>query len=170
MSLSFYNSTVTLFTRQLANLSEVLAKGAAYAESKKIDPLVLTSARLAPDMLPLARQIHLATDSIKGAGARLAGIEVPSFADTETTFPELQERIAKTVAFLKTLKPEQFEGSPTREIHFKSGKVEHHFTAEDYLLKFVFPNVFFHLTTAYAILRHNGVDLGKSDYLGKLAA
>jgi hypothetical protein len=170
MSLSFYNSTVTLFTRQLANLSDVLAKGEAYAKAKNIDPLVLTSARLAPDMFPLSRQIQIATDSIKGAGARLAGVEVPSFADTETTFPELQERIAKTAAFLKTLKPEQFEGAATRTITFKTGKTEHNFTGEDYLLKFVLPNSFFHLTTAYAILRHNGVDLGKSDYLGNLAA
>lgn len=168
MPLSMYQASVPLFIRQLQNLSAVLTIGETHAEAKKIDPLVLTSARLAPDMLPLNRQIHLATDSIKGMAARLSGTQNPSYPDTETTFPELQTRIAKTIAFLENIKAEQVDGSEDREIILKTGGTERKFTGRDYLLNFVIPNAFFHLTATYAILRHNGAGLGKLDYLGAL--
>lgn len=171
MSLSMYQISVPVFVRVLENLSFILTKGAASAEARKIDPLVLTTgARLAPDMYPLARQIQIATDVVKGGGARLAGVEVPSYTDTETTFPELQERIAKTVAFLKSLKPEQIDGSETRDVKLKISGNEVTLKGQPYLMNFVLPNLYFHTTTAYAILRHNGVDLGKKDFLGNPAA
>lgn len=162
-----YQASIPVFIRQLSNLSKVLEKAEAFAASKKIEPqIVTTHSRLAADMFPLNRQIHLATDSAKGAGARLAGMAVPSFPDTETTFPELQERIKKTVEFLQTLTPEQVDGSEDRNISFKVGPNELKFKGQDYLLTFALPNFFFHLTVAYAILRHNGVNLGKLDFLG----
>lgn len=166
MSLSMYQASVPVFLRMLANLSAVLDKAAKHAEAKKIEPSVLVTARLFPDMLPLSAQIQIASDSAKGCAARLAGVEVPSFPDTETTFPELQARIDKTVAFLKGLKPEQIDGSEERNIHLKMRTREVDFTGQVFLLHFAMPNFYFHVTTAYAILRHNGVELGKMDYLG----
>ncbi|MFV3334610.1 DUF1993 domain-containing protein [Pseudomonas sp. NY15437] len=166
MSFSIYQASVPVFIRMLGNLSAILAKAAAHAEAKSIDPSVLINARLAPDMFALARQVQIASDSAKGAGARLAGVEVPSFADDETTFDELQARIAKTVEFLKGLKPEQFEGAEARTIELKLRAREVSFTGADFLLGFVNPNFYFHITTAYDILRHNGVEIGKMDYLG----
>jgi hypothetical protein len=145
-----------------------LKKAESYAAAKKIDPSVLINARLAPDMFPLSRQIQIAADITKGGAARLAGVEVPSFEDKESTFGELQERIAKTIAFVKRLKPEQIDGSEDKKITLKVGGNEMHFLGLPYLLNFVLPNVFFHVTTAYAILRHNGLDIGKMDYLGAL--
>ncbi len=166
MSLSMYQASVPVFLRMLANLSAVLDKAAKHAEAKKIEPSVFVTARLFPDMLPLSAQIQIASDSAKGCAARLAGVEVPSFPDTETTFPELQARIEKTVTFLKTLKPEQIDGSEERNIHLKMRTREVDFTGQVFLLHFAMPNFYFHITTAYAILRHNGVELGKMDYLG----
>ena len=166
MSLSMYQASVPVLLRNLKNLSAVLAKGAANAEARKIDPSVFVNARLAPDMHPLSRQIQIATDSAKGAGARLAGIEVPSFEDNETTFADLQARLAKTIAFLETLKPAQIDDSEEKTITLKLGGREVSFSGQNYLLNFALPNFWFHYTTAYAILRHNGVDIGKMDFMG----
>ena len=166
MSLSMYQISIPVFTRVLGNLSAILNKAAAHAEAKKIDPSVFINSRLAPDMFPLARQVQIAADAVKGCGARLAGVDIPSFADTETTFPELQERIAKTVAFLKTLAAEQIDGSESRTVTIKLRGSDVQFLGLPYLTDFVLPNLFFHVTTSYAILRHNGVELGKGDYLG----
>jgi hypothetical protein len=161
-----YQASIPVFLRNLTNLKAILEKGAADAEARKIEPSVFVNARLAPDMLALARQVQIATDTVKGAGARLAGVDVPSFEDTETTFPELQARLDKTIAFLKGLKAEQIDGSEERTITLKMRSGEVNFTGQNYLLNFVLPNLFFHCTTAYAILRHNGVQVGKMDFLG----
>jgi hypothetical protein len=167
MTLSMYQASVPVFLRGLENLSAILAKGAAHAEAKNIDPAVFVNARLAPDMLHFARQVQIASDAAKGCVARLAGVEVPSFPDTETTFPELQARIAKTIDFLKGFKPAQIDGSEERICILKTrnGEIQHR--GQDYLFKLSLPNFFFHVTTAYDILRHNGVELGKLDYLGR---
>jgi hypothetical protein len=166
MPLSMYQASVPVFIRMLNNLSAILDKAAAHAEAKKISPPVFLSARLSPDMLPFTFQVQTATDHAKGCTARLAGIEAPSFPDTEASFPELKERIAKTITFLKSVKPEQIDGSEERPIHLKLRTREIHFTGQPYLLSFALPNFFFHVTTAYAILRHNGVELGKLDFIG----
>ena len=167
MPLSMYQASVPVFLRGLENLTAILAKGAAHAEAKKIDPSVFINARLAPDMLPLSRQVQIASDSAKGCTARLAGAEVPSWADTETTFPELQARIEKTVAFVKGFTAQQIDGSEERTCILKVRGDELKFRGQDYLFKLSIPNFFFHITTAYDILRHNGVELGKFDYLGR---
>jgi hypothetical protein len=169
MSLSMYQASIPVFIRVLGNLSAILDKAAAHAEAKKIDPSVLVNARLAPDMFPLARQVQIATDGVKGCAARLAGVEIPSYPDTETTFPELKARIAKTADFLKSVRADQIDGSETRQISLKFGGQPTSFRGQDYLLTFVYPHVLFHVTTAYDILRHNGVELGKMDYLGSYA-
>jgi hypothetical protein len=161
-----YQASVPVFIRMLSNLSAILDKAVAQAEAKKLDLSVLTQSRLAPDMLPFTFQIQTATDSVKGCAARLAGIEIPSFPDTEKTFPELKARIAKTIDFLKSVKPEQIDGSEERSVTLKLRSGEVHFTGQSYLLGFVLPNFFFHVTTAYALLRHNGIDIGKQDYIG----
>jgi hypothetical protein len=166
MSLSMYQASIPVFIRVLGNLSAILDKAAAHAEAKKIDPSVLVNARLAPDMLPLARQVQIATDGVKGCAARLAGIEIPSYPDTETTFPELEARIAKTVAFLQSVRADQIDGSEGRTVTLKLRGKDTSFKGQPYLLNFVNPNFYFHVTTAYDILRHNGVELGKADYLG----
>ncbi|TWB82673.1 hypothetical protein FBZ87_101382 [Nitrospirillum amazonense] len=167
MSLSMYQASVPVFLRLLGNLSAILDKAVAHAEAKKIDPAVLVNARLAPDMHPLARQIQIASDAAKGAAARLAGVEVPSFADTESTFADLQARIAKTVDFLKSVTPAQIDGSEERTITLKIRGEDVPFPGQAFLLFFAIPNFFFHVTTAYDILRHNGVELGKMDFLGR---
>jgi hypothetical protein len=169
MSLSMYQASIPVFVRALANLSHVLDKGAAFAEARKIDPSVLVTARLAPDMFPLSRQVQIATDMVKGAAARLAGAEIPSYADTEASFADLKARIAKTVAFLDGFKAGQIDGSETRSVSLKVRGRDTSFRGQDYLLTFVYPNLFFHISIAYAILRHNGVELGKMDYLGSYA-
>jgi len=166
MSLSIYQISIPVFARALNNLAAILNKAAAHAEARKIDPSVLINYRLAPDMLPLSRQVQIASDTAKGCAARLAGVDVPSFADTETTFPELQERIDKTLAFLNTLTAEQIDGSESRTVTIQLRGKDVQFVGLAYLTSFVLPNLYFHVTTAYAILRHNGVELGKADYLG----
>lgn len=166
MSLSMYQASVPVFVRMLENLAAILKKAEAHAEARKIDPAVLITDRLAPDMFPLARQVQIATDGAKGGVARLAGVEPPSYADTETTFAELQERIAKTIAFLKSMPAEQIDGSEERTITLKLRGADVNFQGQSYLLNFVLPNFYFHLMTAYLILRHDGVELGKMDYLG----
>jgi uncharacterized protein len=166
MSLTMYQASIPVFIRMLGNLSAILDKAAAHAEAKKIDPSVFINARLAPDMFPLSRQVQIAADMVKGCAARLAGVEVPSYEDNETTFAELQARIAKTLAFLQSVTAEQIDGSEERKINLKFGSREVHFLGQAYLLDFVYPNFHFHLTTTYAILRHNGVEIGKMDYIG----
>jgi len=166
MSLSMYQASVPVFLRQLTNLKAVLEKGAADAEARKIDPSVFINARLAPDMHALPRQVQIMTDTAKGAGARLAGVDVPSYEDTETSFPDLQALVDKTIDFLKSLKPEQIDGSEERSEIPRRDKEPLRMKGEPYLLHFALPNLYFHLTTTYALLRHNGVDLGKMDFLG----
>ncbi len=165
MTVSIYTASIPVLTRSLRALSAILAKGQAFAEAKKIEPSVLLASRLAPDMFPLSRQVQIASDGAKGV-ARLVDVEIPKYEDTETTFEQLQERIAKTVAFLEAIPAGSFEGSDTKAITLKmrSGDIE--FTGESFLLTFVIPNLMFHVTTAYNILRHNGVEIGKRDFLG----
>ncbi|MEP6483086.1 MAG: DUF1993 domain-containing protein [Rudaea sp.] len=152
--------------RSLKNLSVILDKGAAFAEKKQIEASVLTGSRLAPDMFPLSRQVQIACDIAKGAAARLSGTEIPKYEDTETTFPELKARVEKTLAFVNGIDAEKFKNAGEREIVLNTRRGDLTFTGMTYLLEFVLPNVYFHVTTTYIILRHNGVDLGKSDYLG----
>jgi uncharacterized protein len=166
MSLNMYQASIPVFVRMLGNLSSILDKGAAFAEAKKIDSTVLITARLAPDMFPLSRQVQIATDMVKGCAARLAGLEVPSYEDNETTFTELQARIAKTVTFLQSINAEQINGSEERTVTLKLRGKEIDFQGQPYLLHFVLPNLYFHITATYAILRHNGVELGKMDFIG----
>jgi hypothetical protein len=166
MTISMYQATVPTMIKALDNLAEILAKGQQFADAKKIDPSVLVNSRLAPDMLALAKQVQIASDTCKGGAARLAQQEAPSFADIEVTFPELIERARKTVAYLKTLKPEQIDGSEERTVTWTTRSGSREMKGQPYLLHHVLPNVFFHVTTAYGILRHNGVEIGKKDFLG----
>lgn len=165
--LTMYGASLPVFVRALSNLKGILAKAAAHAESRKLDPLVLTGARLYPDMFALARQIQIACDTAKNSAARLAGVEPPKHEDTEQTFPELQARLDKALAYLKGFQPAQLDGSEERPVKMPSPGGEVTFRGEDYLLYFALPNLFFHAATAYAILRHNGVELGKMDFLGR---
>lgn len=162
-----YQSSIPVFIRMLGNLRVFLEKGLAHAGAKKFEPAVLVDSRLAPDMLPLARQVQIASDSAKGCGARLAGVEPPKYEDTEKSFPELLARVDKTVAFLKTLTPSQLDGSEARDIVLQLRAGPLHFKGLQYLLHFALPNFYFHVTTAYNILRHNGVELGKQDFIGR---
>ncbi len=166
MKISMYQVSVPVFTRMLNNLAAVLDKGAAYAEGRKIDPLVLINARLYPDMLPLVKQVQIASDGAKGAAARLAGQEAPKYEDAETTFADLKARIQKTIAYLNTFKPEQIDGSEEKTITLQLRGNAVPFQGLAYLLNHATPNFYFHVTTAYDILRHNGVEIGKADYLG----
>ena len=166
MTINMYNASVPVLKHTLTALSAILDKGEAHCTAKKIEPSVMLGTRLIPDMLPLIRQVQIACDMAKGGGARLAGVEVPNYSDTETNFAELKARIAKTIAFLDTLKPDQFKGSEERDIKMKAGPQDMHFKGQPYLTGFVLPNVYFHATTAYAILRQNGADIGKFDFLG----
>jgi hypothetical protein len=161
-----YQITIPVFTRTLNNLSAILNKAAAHAEAKKIDPSVFINSRLAPDMFPLARQVQIATDAVKGCAARLAGIDIPSFPDTEASFPELIERVTKTQAFLNSITAAQLEGSEDRTVTIKVRGSDMPMQGLAYLTGFAVPNFYFHVTTTYAILRHNGVEIGKLDYLG----
>jgi len=166
MPLSMYQASVPVFTRGLGVLSTLLDKTVAHAEAKKIEPAAFISLRLTVDMYPLGRQVQAASDAAKSGAARLAGIEPPSLPDTETTFPELQARIAKTVEFLKSVEPAKIDGSEARVIILKMRAGELKIPGQNYLLGFAIPNFFFHITTAYDILRQNGVPIGKLDYLG----
>jgi hypothetical protein len=165
MAVSMYDIAIPTFQKQLAGLEAILDKAADYAAAKKIDLAVLLGSRLYPDMFNLTRQVQLATDFAKAAPARLAGLEVPSFPDTETTLPELKERLAKTQAMLAGYKPEQFEGSDTRQVTLKIGGQEMTVLGRDYLLHTALPNFYFHCATAYGILRHNGLEIGKRDFV-----
>lgn len=161
-----YQSSIPVFIHNLNNLSAILKKAAEHAEAKKIEPSVLINSRLFPDMLPLIRQVQIASDTVKASAARLSEIEVPSFEDNETNFADLQERIAKTIKFLQTIKPEQIDDKEELKIsYFQHGK-DRNFVGLPYLLNWALPNLYFHITTTYAILRHNGVEIGKKDFLG----
>ena len=166
MSITMYQASVPVFIRYLGNLRAILQKAAAHAETRQIDPAVLANSRLYPDMLPLTRQVQLASDMAKSCPARLGGVEPPKFEDTETSFPQLLERVDKTVAYLKEIRKEQVDGSEERAITLNTARGALNFTGLPYLTQFVLPNFLFHVTTAYDILRHNGVELGKMDYLG----
>jgi uncharacterized protein len=169
MSANLYAASVPAFLQMLKSLSSILTKAAAHAEAKKIDPSVFISARLAPDMHPLVRQVQMVSDTSKGAAARLAGVDVPSMPDNEATFAELQQRIAKTADFLNGLKPEQFDGSAERSVELNvGGGQKMTFKGATYLTHFALPNFYFHAATAYDILRHQGVEIGKRDFLGSV--
>jgi uncharacterized protein len=167
MTISLYQSSVPIFVQFLTSLSAVLDKAAAYAEAKKVEPSVLLNTRLAPDMFPLVRQVRMATDHAVNACGRLAGVDMPSFSNSETTIPELKDRIAKTIDFIKGLKPAQIDGNEDKEIKitFPSGATRE-FTGQSLLLNNSLPNFYFHCTTAYDILRHCGLELGKRDFMG----
>jgi len=166
LNISMYQASAPRFVNILKNLSAILDKAQAHAEAKKIDPTVFTSARLYPDMLAMARQVQIATDTAKAAMARLAGAEIPKYEDTEQTFAELKARIAKTIDFINTFQPAQIEGTDEKEVVIKLGGNDTKLTGMQYLLGHAHPNFYFHVTTAYDILRHNGVEIGKRDYIG----
>jgi len=167
MSISMYQASVPVFQRQLGNLDLILDKAAAWAESRKIEGSVLVTARLAPDMFTLARQVQIATDNAKGATARLAGVAPPKFEDNEASFADLKARIAKTLSFIGGISAAQIDGSENREITLSAGPRELQFKGQAYLLEFAMPNFYFHYSMTYAILRQNGVDVGKTDFLGR---
>lgn len=168
MSISMYAASVPPMIRSLANLRSILEKAAAHAESKKIAPSVLVNARLYPDMFPLVRQVQIATDVAKGAVSRLAGLEPPKYEDNESTFPEILARIDKTIALLESSDAGQIDGTEDKTIALPMHDKTVNFKGLPYLLDFVLPNVYFHVTTVYAILRHNGVEIGKKDFLGDI--
>ena len=170
MQLSMHQASAPVFARALKNTSALIDKAVAHCETKKIDPSVLVNYRLAPDMLPFKNQIYIMTDSAKGCVARLTGIEIPSFPDTESTLEELKARLAKTVEFVSGVDAEQIDGTEDKDILLELGptneRVKMEFKGAQFLLGFVLPNFFFHATTAYSILRHCGVEIGKRDFLG----
>jgi hypothetical protein len=168
MSNLMYSMSVPVFVRMLGNLSAILEKGAAYAEAKKIEPAVLLNARLYPDMFPLTFQVRIAGDYAKGAAARLTSNEPPKYEDNETTFAELKARIARTLEYVQSHAPERFQGSDERDIELKIRGEMRRFKGAHYLAHIVLPNFYFHVTTAYGILRHNGVELGKADFVNPL--
>lgn len=166
MPISMYQASVPRFVHMLGNLSAMLEKAEAHVDARKVDPTALINFRLFPDMFPFSRQIQVTCDVSKGAIARLAGVEVPKHEDVEQTFPELRARIAKTVGFIQTIRPEQIDGSDDKDVVVTLGKQEYRFKGMQYLLNYAYPNFYFHVTTAYNILRHNGVELGKKDFVG----
>lgn len=167
MSLSMYEASVPVLLRFLRNLSQFLDAAQTLAEQKQFDSAVLVRSRLAPDMLDLAKQVQIASDTAKGCAARLAGIAPPSFADSESSIAELKDRIARTIEFVQSVAPDAINGSEERQIVLTFPKLTLEFTGREYLLHFVLPNFLFHVSTAYGILRHNGVVLGKLDFLAR---
>jgi uncharacterized protein len=167
MTLSMFQASVPALLQGLASLSGVLDKAEAHAAARKIDPAALLGARLFPDMFPLSRQVQLVSDFAKGTAARLAGIEIPKYEDTETSFEALKARLARTAEFVRSIAPGQIDGSEDREITIPIAGQPTTFKGQRYLVHFALPNFYFHLTTAYAILRHNGVELGKRDFIGQ---
>ncbi len=166
MTFSMYSASVPVFKQILTSLSDLLDKAEAHATDKKIEPAALLQARLFPDMFPLARQVQIAADFAKGASARLAGVEVPRYDDTETTFAELRARIAKTLDFIGGLPQDAIEASAQRDITTSSGANAKQFKGQVYLVHYALPHFYFHATTAYDILRHNGLEIGKKDFVG----
>jgi len=171
MAMSMYGASVPVFQHMLRNLVHILDRGEASAQARGFDPAALTTYRLAPDMLPFTRQVLIACDAAKLCVARISGVEAPKFDDKEATFPELKERINKTLAYLETVPASAIDGKEDKEITFQVGRDKTRtLSAQAYLTTWALPNFFFHVTTTYAILRHNGVDLGKADYLAGAAA
>ena len=166
MTISMFQASVPVFTRALKNLAAVLEKGAAHAQARKIEEAVLLNSRLFPDMFSLVRQVQIATDTARSGAARLAGVEFPAYEDNETTFAALATRIHDTVRFLETLQPAQIDGSEDKTISWQSRSSTKSMQGQPYLFSHLLPNVYFHVTTAYNILRHNGIEIGKKDYLG----
>jgi hypothetical protein len=166
MSLSMYQASVTPFINSLKALSKILDKAEAHATARKIDPAVLLGMRLSPDMLAFTKQVQLASDFAKGGSGRLAGVELPKYEDSEASFADLKARIAKTIDFVSSLKPAQIDGSEERTVTIPIGGQPRNFTGQSYLIDFALPNFYFHVTTAYDILRHAGVEIGKRDFLG----
>lgn len=166
MSLSMYQASVPVYVRMLNNLIAILEKAAAHCEAKKIDPAVLIQYRLYPDMFHFAKQVQIAADAAKNGTAYLAGVEAPVFENTEQSFPDLIERVRKTLAYLDGFTPDRIDGSEEREVRIKRGDTEVLYSGQSLLLTRTLPNFYFHVTTAYDILRHNGVELGKRDFLG----
>ena len=166
MSLSMYHASVPVFIRALSNLADILKKAEAHCAANKIDPAALLSFRLYPDMFNFTKQVQVACDHAKNGAARLAGVEAMDFPNTEQSFAELIARIYKVVSYLQTLSPEQIDGSEARDITVQRGETVNTYKGQEFLLQRALPNLFFHITTAYDILRHNGVPLGKKDYLG----
>jgi hypothetical protein len=164
-----YEASIPTFLHTLRSLKAILEKGAAHAEAKKFDPGVLATSRLFPDMLPLTRQIQIASDAAKGAAARLAAVDPPKYEDNETTFADLIARVDKTIDYLQSFKPEQLEGSAGRTVTVQTPRQAFQFPGLVFLRHWALPNFFFHVTTAYNILRHNGVELGKADFLGRVS-
>jgi uncharacterized protein len=168
MSLSMYQASVPRIVNMLTNLDHLLDKALVHIESKKWNETALTQFRLYPDMLPLTRQVQIACDTAKGVVARLAGVEIPAYEDNEVSFADLKQRIAKTIAFINGFSAAQIDGSEDKDIVTKRGDVETRYKGMQFLLNHAMPNVYFHVTTVYAILRHNGIEIGKRDYLGKV--
>ncbi|MEI9992624.1 MAG: DUF1993 domain-containing protein [Rhizomicrobium sp.] len=166
MAYTIYDASIPVMIRSLTSLSKILDKAVAQAKADDLPLSELLEARLAPDMRPFTHQIQLASDAAKGAAARLADVTPPGMPDTETTFPELHTRLQKTIAFLETIRPEQLAGAEDREIVLKFPSGERKFTGRDFLAGYALPNFLFHVTTAYALLRHKGIVIGKSDFLG----
>ena len=166
MSISMYQASIPQFSKMLTNLSYILKKGEEFASAKSLDSKALVEGRLAPDMFPLTKQVQIACDQVKNGMARIAGVEPPKFEDDEASFADLQERIAKTITFTNNLRPEQINGTEAKEIKFSIKEWKFEFVGEQYLLTWIIPNFYFHVTTAYDILRHQGVEIGKTDYLG----
>jgi hypothetical protein len=166
MTISMYQASVPRFVTILGNLMNILDKAQAHVDAKKLDGETLTRFRLFPDMLPMAMQVQIACDTAKGVVARLAGIEIPAYEDNEKTLAELKARVAKTIAFIQTVTPAQIDGTEDKAITTKRGDKETHYKGMQFLLSHAVPNFYFHVTTAYAILRHNGVEIGKRDFLG----
>ena len=166
MTISMYAASIPIWKHMLGNLSAILHKAAEHAQSRKIDEEAFLRSRLFPDMLPLIKQIQIVTDQAKGGAARLAGIEVPKYEDSESTFEQLQARLSKTIAFLDSIAPAQVDGSENRDIVLQFGARKEERKGQDYLLKFVNPNFYFHMSIAYGLLRHGGVELGKKDFVG----
>jgi len=163
-----YQASAPRFANILRNLSAILEKAEAHCAAKKIEPSALTSYRLFPDMFPLTRQVQIASDTAKGAVARLAGIEIPKYEDNEQTFAELKARIARTIDFVESVSAARIDGSDDKEIVLQMRSGERRFKGMQYLLGHAYPNFYFHVTTAYNILRHNGVEIGKRDFIGQV--
>ncbi len=168
MAISMYTASIPVFIKLLGNLETIVDKAIAHAAARKLDDAALPESRLFPDMFTFAPQIRVATDMSKGAGARLAGVEIPKFEDNEKTLPELKARLRKAIDFLKTLTPTQIDGTEDKAITLTVGGNTMNFKGLDYLLYWALPNFYFHVTTAYNLLRHNGVEIGKMDFLGKV--
>ena len=166
MTISMYQASVPRFVNILGNLTKILDKAQAHVDAHKLDAATLTTYRLFPDMLSMTTQVLIACDTAKGVVARLAGVEIPAYEDNEKTLADLKARIAKTIAFIQTVTPGQIDGTEDKEIVTKRGEKETHYKGMQFLLGHALPNFYFHVTTTYNILRHNGIEIGKRDYLG----